>query len=172
MGRDKSRLAFEGTELWRRQVRVLAEAGAQPVALALRRGQRAFDWEGLQLRDAVPDAGPMGALAAALAFSAAPCVAVLAVDLPKIDAAWFRRLMRRCRPGAGAVARGPDGYEPLAAIYPAAAIELCQAHLREGRLSLQALVAALVRHRLMATLPLSEVDRARLTNWNTPRDLV
>jgi molybdopterin-guanine dinucleotide biosynthesis protein A len=171
MGRNKARLRIRGKELWRRQLSVLEHAGARPLALALRPRQRSYGWKGGEIRDVAAGAGPMGALAAALSFSASPWVAVLAVDLPQMDAAWFRRLRKRCRTGVGAVVRGPEGFEPLAAIYPSSARSHCLAHLAMGRFSLQSLLRSLVRHRLMVVLPLRAIDRPRLIHWNTPGDL-
>ena len=171
MGSDKARLRIRGTELWRRQLRVLEQAGARPLALSLRKRQRSYGWRSGEIRDPTAGAGPMGALAAALSFSESRWVAVLAVDLPRVDAAWFRRLRRKCRPGMGAVVRGPDGFEPLAAIYPSNAGHLCLENLEKGRFSLQILLGALVRRRLMVVQPLRASDRDRLTNWNTPKDL-
>ncbi|MGA2017335.1 MAG: NTP transferase domain-containing protein [Opitutaceae bacterium] len=170
MGRDKGRIQVAGVELWRRQLGVLMRAGARPALLSLRPGQRSFGWRGGEIRDAAANAGPLGGVAAALAAAPAPLVAVLAVDLPHMDAAWFRRLGRRCRPGSGAVVRGPLGYEPLAAIYPREAAALCMARLRAGRLSLQSLLSALVRQGRMAVLPMRMGDGARLANWNTRED--
>jgi len=170
MGGDKARMRVAGVELWRRQLGVLGRAGARPALLSLRPGQRSFGWRGGEIRDAAADAGPLGGVAAALAAAPAPLVAVLAVDLPHIDAAWFRRLGRRCRPGSGAVVRGPLGYEPLASIYPREAAALCLARLRAGRLSLQSLLSALVRQGRMAVLPMRTGDAARLANWNTRED--
>ena len=171
MGRDKARLRIRGTELWRSQIRVLEQAGARPLALALRPRQRSYGWRGGEIRDAAAGTGPMGALAAALSFSKSPWVAVLAVDLPRVDAAWFRRLRRKCQPGVGAVVRGPDGFEPLAAIYPSTAKRHCFACLEKGRLSLQTLLGSLVRHRMMVVVPLRAGDRPRLANWNTLQDM-
>jgi len=171
MGRDKARIRVDGVELWRRQLGVLERAGARPAFLSLRPRQRTFGWSGGEIRDTAADAGPLGGLAAALAIAPAPLVAVLAVDLPNIDAAWFRRLRRRCRPGVGAVVRGPKGYEPLAAIYPREAAALCMARLRAGRFSLQHLVAALVRQGCIETLHMRGGDRARLANWNAQKDI-
>jgi molybdopterin-guanine dinucleotide biosynthesis protein A len=170
MGISKARLRVDGVELWRRQLRVLARAGARPAVLALRPRQRRFGWRGGEIRDTA-DAGPLGGIDAALAHSPAPFLAVLAVDMPHVDAALFGRLVRVCRPGTGAVIRGPRGYEPLAAIYPREASVLCHAHVRAGRFSLQDLMAALVRRGRMAELPLRAGDRERLANWNTRRDV-
>ncbi len=170
MGRSKARLKVDGVELWRRQLDVLARAGARTAVLALRPRQRRFGWRGGEIRDAAA-AGPLGGIAAALASTPAPFLAVLAVDMPHVDAALFRRLRRECRPGIGAVIRGPRGYEPLAAIYPREAAALCHAQVRGGRFSLQTLLAALVRRGRMAELPLRAGDRERLENWNTRRDV-
>jgi molybdopterin-guanine dinucleotide biosynthesis protein A len=170
MGRDKARLRVGRVELWRRQLRVLEEAGARPAILALRPRQRSFGWRGGEVRDAAPDAGPLGGIAAALAACHAPWVAVLAVDMPRVDAAWFRRLRRSCRPGVGAVVRGPRGYEPLAAIYPSDAADLCLERMRARRLSLQALLASLVRQGRMSALAMRGRDRAKLANWNSKGD--
>jgi molybdopterin-guanine dinucleotide biosynthesis protein A len=171
MGRDKARMRVGGVELWRRQLGVLRLAGARPALLALRPRQRSFGWRGGEIRDAAPDAGPLGGLAAALEACPAPFLAVLAVDLPNIDPAWFGRLRRACRPGIGAVVRGSVGYEPLAAIYPVEAGTQCMAHLRRRRLSLQALLASLVRRGRMAVLPMRPCDRAKLANWNSREDI-
>jgi len=162
MGRSKARLKVDGVELWRRQLDVLARAGARTAVLALRPRQRRFGWRGGEIRDAAA-AGPLGGIA--------PFLGVLAVDMPHVDAALFRRLRRECRPGIGAVIRGPRGYEPLAAIYPREAAALCHAQVRGGRFSLQTLLAALVRRGRMAELPLRAGDRERLENWNTRRDV-
>lgn len=171
MGRDKARLRVGNTPLWRRQLRVLEASGARPALLVLRPRQHSFGWRGGEVRDAAPDAGPLGGLVAALLATPSPWIAVVAVDLPRIDASWFRRLRRACRPGVGAVIQSGKGYEPLAAIYPAEAAALCLARLRQRRLSLQPLVADLVSRGLMVALSARRLDRAALANWNTPEDL-
>lgn len=171
MGRDKATLRIGGTPLWRRQVGVLRAAGAAPLFLVRARGQRALATgrRTRLLRDAVADAGPLAGLHAALSASDAAHLAVLAVDLPAMDAAWFTALARRCAPGVGAVARTARGYEPLAAIYPRAALPLITRRLAAGELALQDLLRTLVRGRLMRVRRVRAAD-ARLANWNTPAD--
>lgn len=171
MGRDKARLRVGATALWRRQLRVLESAGADPVVLALRPRQRSFAAGVPEVRDAAADTGPLGGLQAALAASGAPWLAVLAVDMPRVDAAWFRRLRRRCRPGVGAVVLEPGGFQPLAAIYPRCALGAVEARLRGRALALQGLVAELVRRGRMAVVRLPPGERWRGANWNTPADL-
>jgi molybdopterin-guanine dinucleotide biosynthesis protein A len=145
------------------------------VALVRRPGQSDLA-AGLPLcRDRFTGAGPIAGLHAALTWNLtcpAPAerLAVLAVDMPAIDAGWFMGLRRHCRPGGGAVARHDGGFDPLAAIYPAAALPLVEERIRRGEHSLQRLVAALVAAGLMTAVVLPETERHRLANWNSPAD--
>jgi molybdopterin-guanine dinucleotide biosynthesis protein A len=172
MGRDKARLRVGGRELWRRQVRVLRESGAGPVVLALRPRQRSFGNRDGEVRDPAADLGPLGGLVAALEACRTHWVAILAVDLPRVTPAWFRRLRRSCGPGRGAVVRGPRGFEPLAAIYPREALACCASRLKGRRLSLQATLGDLAGKGLMKVVPLRAGDKRLLENWNHPEDAV
>ena len=172
MGRDKAMLDFQGTPLWRRQLTVLREAGAEPVAVVRRNGQARLDECTPHLRDTVEGAGPLAGLHAALVAARTHWIAVLAVDMPQIDAAWFRWLGQFCRTGAGAVVQIPSGFEPLAAIYPREAITLTTSHLRSENRSLQDLIASLVQSEQMAAIRLPESEHRRLANWNRPTDLM
>jgi molybdopterin-guanine dinucleotide biosynthesis protein A len=175
MGTDKALLEFDGLPLWRRQHRVLAEAGMDEIVLVRRPGQSDLSRDVPLCHDQFTGTGPIAGLHAALTFNLA-CpepvegLAVLAVDMPAIDTGWFAGLQRHCRPGVGAVARHAGGFEPLAAIYPAAALPLIEARIRRGEYSLQGLVAELVATGLMAVVPLPEADRRRVANWNSPAD--
>lgn len=168
MGRDKALLDCSGEPLWRRQVNVLRGSGATPVALVRRRGQPELDEHVRQLHDTVDGAGPLAGLQAALTACPALWLAVLAVDMPKIDPAWFRWLCSFCRPGVGAVARVASGFEPLAAIYPREALATATEQVRLGRCSLQHLVIALVQARRMTALHLPASEAGRIANWNMP----
>jgi molybdenum cofactor guanylyltransferase len=171
MGRDKARLRVGAALLWRRQVAVLAAAGARPVMLALRPRQRSFGAGAPEVRDTVEGAGPMGGLHAALAASPAPWLAVLAVDMARVDAGWFRRLRRRCRAGVGAVVVEPEGFQPLAAIYPRAALGVVEGRMRRRRFALQGLVAELVKRGRMVAVRVPAAERWRAANWNFPSDI-
>jgi molybdopterin-guanine dinucleotide biosynthesis protein A len=171
MGRDKARLLFEGRPLWKRQVQVLRAAGASPVFLSLRPRQRSFSGAALEVRDRTAGKGPISGLASALRACSTPFLAVLAVDMPYVDSGWFRRLLYRCRPGVGAVVRGPRGYEPLAAVYPREALNVCETLIGRDCLSLQDLEEALLRRRLMRAIPARPTDAKLLRNWNTPADV-
>jgi len=168
MGRDKARLSVAGEPLWRRQRRVLADVGAGRVVFALRAGQRRFS-PGLEVvRDTWSGIGPMAGLHAALADCRTEWLAAVAVDLPRVEAAWFRRLARECGPGRGAVGVNADGFfEPFAAIYPRAVqVELARA-AQSGRHSLQPVLRALVRAGRMRAVRISARAANGLLNWNS-----
>jgi molybdopterin-guanine dinucleotide biosynthesis protein A len=171
MGRDKAMLCLNKKPLWVRQKQVLLESGAQPVTVVRKRGQPQLEGNPHLLYDTVDGAGPLAGLHAALLACRTNLLAVLAVDMPQIDAAWFRWLSGFCRPGVGTVVRIPSGFEPLAAIYPREALATVTSHLRLEDRSLQHLAIALVQaHRLVA-VPLAESERHHLLNWNAPHDV-
>ena len=168
MGRDKALLEIVGEPLWRRQAETLRAAGAQEVWLALRPGQAPYPGAAAWLRDSRAEAGPLAGLHAGLARLRGGWLLVLPVDMPRAGPAWFARLRARCRPGTGAAFRGPDGFEPLAAIYPAAAWAEADRRLARGERALQPLVAALAARGAMETVPLPAAERALAENWNEP----
>src|SRR5262245_41114898 len=94
MGRDKAALAHEGRPMWERQAGVLRDAGAAPIAVVRQAGQDPLGLpdEVLLWHDSVVGAGPLAGLHTALSQSRTLLVAVLAVDMPRIDAWWFQWL--------------------------------------------------------------------------------
>jgi molybdopterin-guanine dinucleotide biosynthesis protein A len=171
MGRDKALVEIAGTPLWRRQCDVLLAAGAQSVVVVRHPGQTTVADDVIHRWDLVPDAGPIAGLHAALTGAPGATLAVLAVDLPAVDAAWFHWLAGHSQPDSGAIARHADGFEPLAALYPPAALALVNEHLRAGRYSLQDLAAALVARGLLRVAALPDAERWRVANGNTPAEL-
>lgn len=173
MGRDKAGIVVGETPLWQRQVNMLRSAGAGVVGVVRRPGQAPLHlpadiplWQ-----DAVPGIGPLAGLHAALTTCRTPWLAVVATDLPRLEAGWFRWLTGLCAPGRGAMARLPDGpFEPLAAIYPKAALAEVTRRLAGPEYSLQSLATTLVAHELLVTAMVPEADRGQLENWNTPAE--
>jgi molybdenum cofactor guanylyltransferase len=167
MGRDKAFVEVDGEPLWKRQVAVLRAAGALRVALVRRRGQEAIGYPDC-LFDAFVGCGPLAGIHAALGTGGHPLVAVLAVDMPGIDAAWFRWLRGSCGPGTGAVAVGPRGLEPLAAIYPAEAFPEVSARIARRDLSVQGLARGLAAEGMMAVVGLPAAYADRVSSLNAP----
>ena len=176
MGRDKAAIPVAGEPLWKRQARVLREAGAASVVLVLRPDQAPPPDTGAAavqvLRDVYRDAGPIAGLH--IALTAPPLAGwylVLAVDLPSVRPDWYGWLAGSCDDGVGAIVEHENGYEPLAAIYPAAAGPVITAHCERGEYSLQRLAEHLVQTGLLRAIPLSARRLPQLANWNTPADI-
>jgi molybdopterin-guanine dinucleotide biosynthesis protein A len=167
MGGDKAQLRVDGEPLWQRQVRVLRGAGAERVVLVRRRGQAPIEYPDCVL-DVFADSGPLAGLHAALAIGGHPWVALLAVDMPGIDAAWFSWLRGFCRPGAGAIARHARSLEPLAAIYPGEALADITDRLDRRELSVRRFALGLAAAGRMAVVGLPAAETHRVASLNTP----
>lgn len=167
MGTDKALIFVAGEPLWQRQVHVLRASAAEPVTIVRRPDQPRLCDHVTHVHDLVQDAGPLAGLHAALTSMISPWLAVLAVDLPAIDAVWFNWLWKHCASGCGAVARHAGRFEPLAAIYPQAAIAIAEEHLRRQELSLQRFVAALIGAGRIKVLELPPTQAWRTANGNT-----
>jgi molybdopterin-guanine dinucleotide biosynthesis protein A len=166
MGTDKALLRTEGRALWQRQVEVLRAAGAREIFLSARPEQ---DWVPVDMKvvqDAAPDVGPLAGIASALALCSDGHLAVLAVDLAKMQSAWFAQLLARCAPGIGAVSRRSGFYEPLAAIYPRELLPAAEAALTRGEYSLQHLLTAAATQFNVREITDQEADW--FENWNEP----
>lgn len=166
MGRDKALLEFEGEPLWRRQLNSLRELSPEQLMVS---GPLREEWSACEiLPDEIADAGPLAGVSAALQKCTAPLLVVLAIDLPRMSAEYLRSL---CRDGQGAVPRGPDGFEPLAAAYPAACASLAAQQLRHGDFSLQNFVRAAIDQGLLSERAVSAAESVLFLNLNTPADL-
>ena len=150
MGRDKAHLARGGVTLLQGLVQAAARLG--PVAV-VGRGPEA----GLAatfLSDAVPGAGPLGGIAAALAWASPEPVLIIAVDLPWLtaaDLAWLADLP----PGLdGTVVRRDGRIEPLFSRWHPSLATVVAAALADGRRS-----------------PLAVLERAAMAVYDAPADL-
>ncbi|HWA25931.1 MAG TPA: molybdenum cofactor guanylyltransferase [Lacunisphaera sp.] len=173
MGRDKATLLMDGQPLWQRQVRLLRSLGANPVAVVRRPSQAALGlpsdiplWQ-----DTVANIGPLAGLHAALAAARTDWLAVVATDMPALDGSWFNWLGKSCSTGCGAIARRNDGiFEPLAAIYPQAAMGEVESRLAGPDHSLQSLARWLVAQQRLVAVPLPAANAGQVVSWNTPAD--
>ena len=167
MGRDKALLEIQGEPLWQRQLATLR--GLHPEQLMLSGPPRSEAL--LTLADEVQNAGPLAGVAAGLHRCTSPLLVVLAVDLPQMTTSFLRSLLSFCRDGKGVVPRAPDGFEPLAAVYPLPAAALAEEQLRRGDLSMQSLVESLLDHNLVAPRPIAPNEMHFFKNLNHPADL-
>lgn len=169
MGRDKALLPIGANTLWQRQWDLLATVGVNDRWLSVREEQ-VWVPGGLQVvHDVISSAGPLGGIAAALEKMSGTHLLVLAVDLPRMEPAWFEKLKTRCAPGVGAVGRSEGFYEPLAAIYPRELARDAVARLIRGEYALQRFIAA--SGAAMNSIEISADEAAWFANWNEREDI-
>jgi molybdopterin-guanine dinucleotide biosynthesis protein A len=121
--------------------------------------------------DAPPSRGPLSGLVAVLQRIPTTHLLALAVDLPQMRVDHLRKLQMLAKPNLGCVPSNEDCFEPLAAIYPAAAKEIAADVMSQGKLSLQNFIQQLVREGLVETYSLSDSEKSFYRNMNTPADL-
>lgn len=171
MGEDKAFIGIDGETLLARNLRLLREAGCAPVVLS---GRREVSYpvgaEVPVVYDAIGEGPAAGILAGMAAAADAAFVAVVAVDMPALDAAWFRSLLAQTAPGVGVVAERDGRLEPLAAIYPAAFADFLRERVKAGEFALHRIVREAVSAGLMRTIPVPESRSGLFSNWNTPED--
>lgn len=174
MGTEKALLRVNDRSLWQRQSELLRQAGASEVFLSARPDQSwANDAAVASHFDAIVgdvslDCGPLAGIAAALQRVTGAHLAVLAIDLPAMDAGWFRRLAGVAEPAVGIVGRRDGFFEPLAALYPRELCGRAEAALAAKEFSLQRWIANAVADGAMRVTEISAREAALFQNWNTP----
>jgi molybdopterin-guanine dinucleotide biosynthesis protein A len=169
MGRDKAFLEFDGQPLWRRQMEKLGQLSPEQIMLS---GPPRNEWSHYDvISDEVENAGPLAGVAAALGKCTTPHLVVLAVDLPMMTANFLQSLLALCRGHRGAVSRNENGYEPLAAVYPAGCAFLANVALRSGDFSMQNFVRKGTQEKWLVERKISAAEAPLFTNLNSPADL-
>jgi molybdopterin-guanine dinucleotide biosynthesis protein A len=170
MGVDKATIEVGGTTLLARAIARLSEA-CDPVLIAP--GSLSLDIDARRLvRDALPDAGPLGGIVAALHRSPHPLLAVVAVDMPWLDPALLRLLAARIGDHDVALCQTQRGAEPLHAVYAQSALPVAEDALHSSDRSVRGMIArlrsVLVREAEWRAAGISEHFAG---NVNTPADL-
>lgn len=168
-GSDKALARLGGIPLAHHVMRALEPLSGDRLLVGLN-AERALREGWRAVPDMVDGLDAMGGLVSALAAAREPWVFVAACDLPRLPAALVEALWER-REGGPVVPEGPDGLEPLAALYPAALLEVAQDRLARGRRAVRDLVetpGAVVApwRELAAVLPADAFH-----NVNRPGDL-
>jgi molybdenum cofactor guanylyltransferase len=131
MGRDKALLGWGGATLLDHAIGTL-EAVCSDVRVLSGLQRRYTDRGRAVVVDAPPEAGPLAALAAALAAAAPRPAILLAVDMPFVPAPLLRYLAETLAGWDVAVPVIPAGPEPLCAAYSAACLEPVRDALTAG----------------------------------------
>ncbi|MBJ7609661.1 MAG: molybdenum cofactor guanylyltransferase [Candidatus Dormibacteraeota bacterium] len=171
MGADKALLAVEGERLVERAARRLG-AVADPIILAC--GNRSLSLTGCAtVSDVVHGAGPLAGIVAGLRSSPHPLTALVAVDMPWLDAGLLGRMAAEWDGEDALIPLSAAGAEPLHGVYAGSALPILEAALTAGRLRLLAALDGLRVRRFDAAELVGAAIAARFaTNLNTAEDLV
>jgi molybdopterin-guanine dinucleotide biosynthesis protein A len=173
MGRDKVYLEveWEGAfiPLWERQLAVLQSITPERLFISGARKQ-GYPTSIRVLEDDWPDVGPLGGIATCLSRSQSAFLLVLAVDLPRIQPGFLKKLLALSVAGCGVVPAHHNGFEPLIAVYPTSSLALAIDQIRERDYSLQHFIAKLLENHLITSYQVEASERIQLENWNTPED--
>jgi molybdopterin-guanine dinucleotide biosynthesis protein A len=170
MGIDKATIEVGGTTLLDRAIARLTEV-CDPVLIAPGGLALGVDPRSL-VHDALPGAGPLAGIAAALRQSPHPLLAVVAVDMLWLDPRLLGFLAARIGDRDVAVCETERGAEPLHAVYARSALPAIEAALRGPDRSVRGVIG-----RLRAVTIAEDGWRAAgfserfANNLNTPADL-
>jgi molybdenum cofactor guanylyltransferase len=171
MGSDKATIEVGGVTLLERAVTRLREV-CDPVLIAP--GDVTLPAAGAYVFvvDAMPGAGPLAGLVAALRAAPHRLLAVVAVDLPWLDPALIRLLAGRIGAYDVALSETDRGVEPLHAVYARSALPTAESVLRGPDRSLRSLIDGLHTVRVMpAEWRAAGISERFSRNVNTPADL-
>jgi molybdopterin-guanine dinucleotide biosynthesis protein A len=172
MGRDKALLPAPVSDLllWQWQLRTLEEL--QPGEIFWSGPARPGMSKNVRvISDETENAGPLAGISACLNVLQSDLLVALAIDLPRMNALFLKKLLTRCSPSCGIVVQHGNFFEPLAAIYPKSLHVLAAEHLRQQRHTLQDFVREAVRAGSLQAVPLDERDSPLFKNLNSPADL-
>ena len=192
MGCDKSALLVNGEPLWQRQLAVLRATNPAELFISGKSDGPYADCGVEILADEIPDCGPLGGIGTALRRCTGDMLLVLAVDMPAMTSEFLRKLLEESQrtakgiiPSVAADGRrranrdrsarllpsAATGIEPLAAVYPHAALAIADECLRTGERKLETFIRKLTASQLVSVLAVAENDAALFVNWNAPEDL-
>ncbi|MFN0016382.1 MAG: molybdenum cofactor guanylyltransferase [Saprospiraceae bacterium] len=168
MGQDKGRIEWHGMPQRVYLVRLLESLGI-PTFVSCRPDQAPELPDLPLIVDSFPDSGPLGGIASAFNEDPRSAWLVVACDMPFVNAAAVRLLVRERRADRAATAfRSPafndDSPDPLFAIWEPAVAQLLTERLEQGkRCARQTLIAA-------GVYLLEPLDPDFLSNANTPEE--
>jgi molybdopterin-guanine dinucleotide biosynthesis protein A len=93
--------------------------------------------------DRTPGCGPLSGLQAALTEAREEVLALIACDMPLVTARFIAQLLAHAHEADAVVPRTKRGYHPLCAVYTRGCLNVVSQHLKEGRLTMTALLEAL-----------------------------
>jgi molybdopterin-guanine dinucleotide biosynthesis protein A len=171
MGRDKALLPFGGRPLLQAVLDRVSVVFSDPFVVSNAPERYPF-LSCPVVPDRFPGKGPLAGIDAALRRAAMPFAFVCGCDMPYLSEPLLRLLSERVGRGIDLVMPyGPDGAEPLCAIWGKSALPAVERALVEERLSLVVLAERLAVRRVAADeVALVDPAFASFRNFNTPPD--
>jgi molybdopterin-guanine dinucleotide biosynthesis protein A len=166
MGIDKSSMVWQGISMLER-MKLLAEKVCERVYVI---GNQHLQGDHT-IQDIIPEKGPAGGILTAMRHVQDGNFLLLACDMPLLNVDWLNTLISASRFGQTTITMGPNGMEPLCAVYCASFADTWEKRINEGVLKLSHLIEEFpvetieIRDQL-----LHEPDM--LLNLNTPSDFV
>ena len=171
MGMDKAMILYQNRPLWLRQIATLRELQPDRIQIS---AQIRPAWCSKELEvvlDQPPSRGPLSGLVATLKNLTTTHLLALAIDLPEMTSGHLQNLLALARPGVGVIPSARNCFEPLVAIYPAAAATMAEEELASNRLSLQSLARRLVEKKMARIYSVGAAELTLYRNVNSPEDL-
>jgi molybdopterin-guanine dinucleotide biosynthesis protein A len=137
-GVNKETLRIDGVRIVDRQLAVLRQV-ADPIFVVSNDPDRFADLDLRVVPDAIPDAGALGGIYAAIVASPRPRTMVVACDMPFLSVMLLQRLARESSADL-VIPRSERGYEPLCAAWSARAAPVLRRRIESGLLTVAAAV--------------------------------
>jgi molybdopterin-guanine dinucleotide biosynthesis protein A len=170
-GRNKALEVFQGERLIDRQLRKL-QALFSEVLVITNEPADYLHLEVTLLRDVIPGLGPLGGIYTGLLFAQGKSVFVTACDMPFLQPAVVKYMVKLSRNYDVVVPQKAEGLEPLHAIYSARCLPQIKKMLERGKFQVISFFPAVKVYRLSQE-ELQKLDPHGLSffNINTPDEM-
>jgi molybdopterin-guanine dinucleotide biosynthesis protein A len=173
MGEDKRYLVVGEQTLLERGLVVLRSI-FQEVLVVIAQDSPPLDVAARVVRDLVPDCGSLGGLYTGLTQATAPCIFVVACDMPFLDQAVIAQFTSRRATADIVMAKLAGRLHPMHALYGKRCLPALEQMIRARQLKIQEMVShASLRVRYVTEADLLTLDPSgrSFQNVNTPADL-
>jgi molybdopterin-guanine dinucleotide biosynthesis protein A len=173
MGEDKRYLVVGEQTLLERGLVVLRSI-FQEVLVVIAQDSPPLDVAARVVRDLVPDCGSLGGLYTGLTHATAPCIFVVACDMPFLDQAVIAQFTSRRATADIVMAKLAARLHPMHALYGKRCLPALEQMIRARQLKIQEMVShASLRVRYVTEADLLTLDPSgrSFQNVNTPADL-
>jgi len=173
MGEDKRYLVVGEQTLLERGLVVLRSI-FQEVLVVIAQDSPPLDVDARVVRDLVPDCGSLGGVYTGLTQATAPCIFVVACDMPFLDQAVIAQFTSRRATADIVMAKLAARLHPMHALYGKRCLPALEQMIRARQLKIQEMVShASLRVRYVTEADLLTLDPSgrSFQNVNTPEDL-